>query len=313
MIKTHIKTVCLFLFSIFPLTETMTAQSTQKVASGRIDHITNFPSKYVEARNIDVWLPENYNGKKKFSVLYMHDGQMLYDASTTWNKQAWDVDDIAARLIHEGKIKNVIIVGIWNSNKYRHQDYFPQKPFEQLTDIQKDTVLSQLAKTSADWADFKPNSDNYLRFIVEEVKPMIDKKYKVHKNRKHTFIAGSSMGGLISWYALCEYPKIFGGAACLSTHWIGSFQSKNNPIPDAFIGYLKEKLPKVKRNKIYFDTGDQTLDVYYPEIQKKVDELMQNSGFTTKNWVTRYFTNKNHSENAWRERVDIPLLFLLER
>lgn len=142
---------------------------------------------------------------------------------------------------------------------------------------------------------------------------MIDKKYKVHKNRKHTFIAGSSMGGLISWYALCEYPKIFGGAACLSTHWIGSFQSKNNPIPDAFIGYLKEKLPKVKRNKIYFDTGDQTLDVYYPEIQKKVDELMQNSGFTTKNWVTRYFTNKNHSENAWRERVDIPLLFLLER
>lgn len=124
MIKTHIKTVCLFLFSIFPLTETMTAQSTQKVASGRIDHITNFPSKYVEARNIDVWLPENYNGKKKFSVLYMHDGQMLYDASTTWNKQAWDVDDIAARLIHEGKIKNVIIVGIWNSNKYRHQDYF---------------------------------------------------------------------------------------------------------------------------------------------------------------------------------------------
>ena len=77
---------------------------------------------------MEVWLPEGYSTNKKYAVLYMHDGQMLYDANTSWNKQSWDVDDVATKLMHEGKVKDFIVVGIWNGGKTRHSDYFPQKP-----------------------------------------------------------------------------------------------------------------------------------------------------------------------------------------
>ena len=79
----------------------LSAQTIQKVVSGKIEHIENFQSQFVESRNIDIWLPAEYEGKKKFAVLYMHDGQMLFDSSSTWNHQSWNVDDIAAKLIEE--------------------------------------------------------------------------------------------------------------------------------------------------------------------------------------------------------------------
>ena len=76
----------------------------------------------------------NYSKEKKYSVLYMHDGQMLFDASSTWNKQEWKVDEIVSSLMHSGKIKNTIVVAIWNHSDIRHSDYFPNKPFKTLSD-----------------------------------------------------------------------------------------------------------------------------------------------------------------------------------
>ncbi|MCO6476678.1 MAG: alpha/beta hydrolase, partial [Phaeodactylibacter sp.] len=293
--------------------ELSNAQNLQKVSAGKVDRIENFASRFVEPRHIDIWLPENYDGKKKFSVLYMHDGQMLFDSTTTWNHQSWNVDDVATRLMEGGKIRDVIVVGVWNPGQQRHADYFPQKPFEGLSLVEKDTVIRQLQQAGRTTEVFQPNSDNYLKFLVSELKPVIDKKYRVHTGRKHTFIAGSSMGGLISMYAICEYPSVFGGAACLSTHWPGTFTLDNNPAPDAFIRYLKNNLPNPGKHKIYFDCGDQTLDALYPAIQQQVDEVMKTKGFSEKNWKTAYFRGKGHSESAWSERLDIPLVFLLKR
>ena len=152
----------------------------------------------------------------------------------------------------------------------------------------------------------------YLKFLVPELKPFIDKTFSTKRNAKNTFSAGSSMGGLISIYAICEYPKVFGGAACLSTHWPGIFSTENNPIPDSFVGYLKQNLPNPKTHKIYFDYGDQTLDALYKPLQQKVDLVMIEKGFTSKNWMTRFFPGENHSEKSWKERLDIPLEFLLK-
>ena len=159
--------------------------------------------------------------------------------------------------------------------------------------------------------EFNPISDNYLRFIVEELKPYIDRTYATYTDQKHTFISGSSMGGLISLYAICEYPSVFGGAACLSTHWTGIYQNNDNPIPDAIISYLKKNLPNPKNHKIYFDYGDKTLDSLYRRWQEKVDVVMKAKGFSTKNWKTQFFAGKDHSEQSWRERFLIPLEFLL--
>jgi len=285
----------------------------QKPGSGKIEMLENFPSNYISERNVEVWLPEGYSTGKKYSVLYMHDGQMLYDGSNSWNRQSWDVDDVATKLMQEGKVNNFIVVGIWNSGQDRHANYFPQKPYESLSQEQKDAISKQLQSNGRTTSVFRPNSDNYLKFIVKELKPFVDKKYSVYKDRKHTFVAGSSMGGLISMYAICEYPNVFGGAACLSTHWPGIFSTDNNPIPQAFADYLKTNLPNPDTHKIYFDYGDQTLDALYPPFQKNVDEVMKSKHFTDANWITRFFPGADHSEKSWNKRLDIPLLFLLKK
>lgn len=85
-----------------------------KISSGTIERIENFPSQFVDARNADVWLPENYDPKNKYAVLYMHDGQALFDSTTTWNHLEWGVDETMSKLLKENQIKNVIVAGVWN-------------------------------------------------------------------------------------------------------------------------------------------------------------------------------------------------------
>ena len=300
---------------VLSLILTAKAQNTlPKVVHGKIERIENFESKYITPRNVDIWMPEGYSPSKKYSVLYMHDGQMLFDPESSWNKQAWNVDDVASKLFESHKIEKFIVVGIWNGGETRHSDYFPQKPFELLSNSQRDTVNAQLKSSHVPITNtFRPQSDNYLKFIVKELKPYIDKTYSVYSDKENTYVMGSSMGGLISMYAICEYPKVFGGAACLSTHWPGTFTLDNNPIPDAFITYLNKNLPNPKSHKIYFDCGDETLDKLYPEIQKKVDQLMVKKGYNEDNWITKYFPGENHSENAWSKRLHIPLEFLFKK
>ena len=299
------------IFLLF-IANTLFAQTLPKVSIGTLERIENLSSKYVTARNIDVWLPENYSVSKKYAVLYIYDGQMLYDAETTWNKQAWEVDAIMGKLLQENKIQDVIVVGIWNGGVTRHIDYFPQKPFESLTKNQQDSIYkANRSNGQSVFNNGKINSDNYLKFIVQEVKPMIDKKYSVYTDKAHTFIAGSSMGGLISLYAICEYPKIFGGAACLSTHWPGIFALEHNPIPDAFFAYLKKHLPNPKGHKIYFDYGTATLDAMYQTLQPKADAIMKAKGYDSTNWMTKKFEGDDHSEKSWSQRFAIPMEFLL--
>jgi|GEM_PF-76302 enterochelin esterase-like enzyme len=284
-----------------------------RVKSGRIIRYKNFPSNFVQSRNVDIWIPDDYDESKIYSVLYMNDGQMLFDSTTTWNKESWEVADVASKLMKEGKVQRFIVVGVWNIPTLHHSDYFPQKPFESLTPDQKEYVNTQLQKAGITKGIFKPNSDNYLKFLVTELKPFIDKHYSVYKDQKHTFIAGSSMGGLISMYAICEYPAVFGGAACMSTHWPGIFSVEDNPVPDAFVNYMRQHLPNPKTHKIYFDYGDHTLDAMYQPLQKKADVVMKDKGYKAKNWKTLFFPGKDHSEKSWQERLHIPLEFLIQK
>lgn len=282
------------------------------VKYGVVEIYENFASKNVQPRNVGVWLPQHYSPKKKYAVLYMHDGQMLFDSTLTFNQSEWGVDECLTQLMREGKIKNTIVVGIWNAKENRHQEYFPQKPYESLSKEDKEKVGISLEKIGMR-KEFKPTSDNYLKFIIEELKPFIDNTYSTYQTKENTFIAGSSMGGLISMYAVCEYPHIFAGAACLSTHWPGTFEVENNPIPESFYSYLKKNLPNTKNIKIYFDYGTVELDALYPPLQAEVDKIMQSKGFTEDNWITKKFEGENHSENAWKKRLHIPMEFLLKR
>lgn len=301
-----------FLFSLLFLFLALSLKAQLPVADkGKLVHHENFPSKFIPSRTISVWLPVNYQEDKKYAVLYMHDGQMLFDASITWNQQEWGVDEAMDSLISQNKIRNTIVVGIWNIPERRHQEYFPQKPFEQLNKTEKNFVHQSLKSAGRTQETFQPVSDEYLKFIVTELKPFVDSNYATLTNRDNTFVGGSSMGGLISLYALCEYPEVFGGAACLSTHWPGIFDVENNPIPKAFNHYLKENLPKPENHKIYFDYGTATLDAMYPPLQKEVDTIVALLGYTENHWKTLEFKGADHSEKAWKARLQIPLFFLL--
>ena len=303
---------CCLLFFLFVCLTTLGQQA--KVSSGTLKHFEKFASKYIEARSVDVWLPEHYSNKKKYAVLYMHDGQMLFDSNTTWNHADWQVDETISRLLTNHRIKNCIVVGIYNNGNMRHADYFPQRAFETLTLAEQDSIYSSRRSYGQSvFSGHKIQSDNYLLFLVKELKPFIDSSFSTLPQQQHTFIAGSSMGGLISLYAICEYPNVFGGAACLSTHWTGIFQLENNPFPAAMLKYLKKHLPSPQNHKIYFDHGTATLDTLYPALQKQADQLMIKKGFTSKNWKTMVYAGKDHSEKAWAERFQIPVLFLLSK
>jgi enterochelin esterase-like enzyme len=282
-------------------------------SSGRIVRIENFTSKYVPARNVDVWLPDNYSTSKKYAVLYMHDGQMLFDSSITWNKQEWGVDETVNQLIQQQKIRDCIVVGIWNGGKSRHAEYFPQKPFEALSNDQQKLVYDAYRSGGQSiFSGFAISSDNYLKFLVAELKPFIDKTYSTFTDPSNTFVAGSSMGGLISLYALCEYPNVFGGAACLSTHWPGLLSMENNPVPSVFFSYLKKHLPSPKQHKIYFDHGTEKLDSMYASLQLEVDAIMKQKKYSNNQWISRSWPGQDHSEKSWRSRLDVPLSFLLK-
>jgi enterochelin esterase-like enzyme len=237
----------------------------------------------------------------------MHDGQMLFDSTATWNKQEWKVDEWASKLMTQNKVKDFIVVAPHNRSEIRKSDYFPQKPFESLPKKTQDSlfVVSKKDHLTMDTI----NSDNYLKFLVKELKPIIDSDFSVLTDKDNTVIMGSSMGGLISMYAISEYPEVFGAAACLSTHWIGTYTNKNNPIPSAFFNYLKTNLPDFKTNQLYFDYGTETLDEKYLIYQDKVSDILEEKGFHT----NLKFEGADHSENSWNQRLDQPLIFLLEK
>jgi len=112
------------------------------------------------------------------------------------------------------------------------------------------------------------------------------------------------MGGLISLYAICEYPQVFGGAGCVSTHW--------PVLKQLMINYLKTHLPDPANHKLYFDFGTEGLDNGYEPYQIKVDKVIQKGGYIAgQNWITRKYEGHSHHESYWRKRVHIPLRFLL--
>lgn len=285
------------------------SQSLPDVSSGKIVRIESFKSNYVDQRNIDIWLPENYSESEKYPVIYMHDGQMLFDSSQTWNNQEWMVDEVLGDLIARDEIRECIVVGIWNNGEYRYSEYFPQKVITNIPEDEREIILTQQLMS-------KPQSDKYLLFLTEELKPFIDNNFPTLNNRSSTFIMGSSMGGIISLYALCEYPEVFGAAACLSTHWPLAKKSlihekTNEKVSIKFRDYLETNLPQAGTHKIYFDYGTIGLDSLYKPHQLEVDKIMIEKGYTESNWKTKEFPGEDHTETAWAKRLSLPVRFLL--
>jgi predicted alpha/beta superfamily hydrolase len=263
----------------------------------KLDHHPDFPSENIAARHVDVWLPLGYDDRAApHPVLYMHDGQNLFDPALSYGGEGWEIDTAIEALVQTVTIHAPIVVGVWNT-PLRWPEHLIPAPFEAA-----DNSAELRAAFEAEHGS-PPMGDAYLRFLVRELKPFIDGRYRTQPDREHTFIMGSSMGGLISIAALCSYPEVFGGAGCLSTHWVAT--------DGILVDYLPQMLPQPGAQRIYFDHGTITLDAQYPPYQARVDAIMRTACYTEgQDWITRIFEGADHSERAWRERAHIPLTFL---
>jgi predicted alpha/beta superfamily hydrolase len=265
--------------------------------TGTLITYENISSAFVDSRRIDIWLPPSYKSDtdNRYPVLYMHDGQNLFDPGNSFIGVDWGIDETMTRLIDEGIIREAIVVGIWNTHR-RFFEYMPQRPIEEL-------VREGLIDPTKEEFEL-PVSDRYLKFIVEELKPFVDGNYKTLSGRNDTFIMGSSMGGLISLYAVCEYPNVFGSAGCVSTHWPAA--------RGIVIDYFRENIPVPGVHKFYFDYGTETIDSLYDPYQEQIDEIMVEAGYRNNiDWLTVKYDGDEHSERAWRRRVHIPIIFLI--
>jgi enterochelin esterase-like enzyme len=277
---------------------------------GRIERPANFGSHQVDMRHVDVWLPADYNAARRYQVLYKQDGRNLFDGRLHMSGKSWEADVAVDRLVRAGRIADTIIVGIWNAGVDRYAEYYPEKALAFAPEAVRREYVEQASNG-------KSRADAYLRFIVEELKPAIDKKYATRPGRESTFIAGSSMGGLISIYALCGYPQVFGGAAGLSTHWVGKPTAwgrervRNAALPLAAMTYLSQKLPSPEGHRIYTDRGDDWLDSLYEPGHRMVEEVLRDRGYTAANAMTAIVHGTGHGEADWAARLEVPLQFLM--
>lgn len=264
----------------------------------RLERFDLFPSAYVAPRHVDVWLPAAYEEAphRAFPVLYVHDGQNLFDPALSFSGVAWEVDRTVEHLVRDGAVEPCIVVGIWNTPQ-RIPEYMPQKPMERLD---SDKLMDRFVQTYGG----PPSSDAYLRFMVEELKPFVDRLYRTRTGPEDTTVMGSSMGGLVSLYAWCEYPDVFGGAGCLSTSWTVGGR--------AMLPYLRDAVPDPADHRVYFDFGVEAHIATYETYQRRVDQILRQTGYVRDhNWMTERFPGAEHSEQAWRDRLDVPLHFLL--
>ena len=282
------------------------------ISIGKLDDLGVVQSRYADPRKVTVWLPPSYRpGGPRHSVLYMHDGQNLFDPETGYGGMEWKIDEVLGRLIAENKVRPTIVVAIWNTPE-RLREYVPSKAFRHLPSAYMERVRGLYGGD--------PLSDGYLKFIVRELKPRIDRSYNVRSGRADTVIMGSSMGALISLYAISEYPQVFGGAGMVSTHWPLFRPAQGEKLSDAeyetvssaFERYLAPALPSPRTHRLYFDHGSETLDAVYARYQRRIDRVVARRGYRPGvNWISRNFPGQAHNEVSWASRVEIPLRFLL--
>jgi predicted alpha/beta superfamily hydrolase len=241
-------------------------------------------------REVVVYLPPGYDTTRntRYSVLYLHDGQNLFDGATSFIAgQEWRVDETAQHLIAAGKIEPLIIVGVYN-NKDRIDEYTP----------------------AADAKYKGGKADLYGRMLVEELKPFIDSRYRTKRGAAHTGLGGSSLGGLASLYLALKYPNVFGRVAVVSPAvWFANKQ----------IVHYVEALAKKPRVRIWLDTGTKEGRTAEEAQQTVNDARLLRETLVKKGWKIgqdlKYVEAEGaaHNESAWAARVESILTFLFPR
>jgi len=235
-------------------------------------------------RDIWIYVPPDYqdNTSKHYPVLYVQDGQNLFDVITSSSGE-WGIDETMENFFENGQTEGVIVVGIENGGTHRTQEYSPWE-------FQYDNEI------------LGGEGDKYVDFIVNTLKPHIDENYRTLSNRENTGIGGSSMGGLISLYAAIKYQEIFSKVCVMSSaFWIGS---------DNTLSFLASN-PKEDNMLIYLDAGELEGQDMVDNTNGVYEKLLE-IGFSQDDLMKVLDEDGQHNEAFWRERFPDAFLWLFE-
>ncbi len=265
---------------------------------GRLIYWPDVRSAFVgPTRHVEIWLPPGYDssGSTRYPVLYMHDGQNLFDPRIANTGVDWGVDEAVMQLVRQGTIPPVIVVGVWST-------------------AERGTEYSPWHRASA-----------YARFLIEELMPRVNAEFRTLTGPEYTAVMGSSMGGLLSFYLVTHHPEAFGACGCESTHF---------PLSEAVVAQVFQDVPHVEhpdttpyiirdiaaglkapRGARYrFDYGALGLDSTYGPTHEAVRAWLLQQGFVEgKDFVIRRYEGATHNEASWRARLTDPLTFLFAR
>jgi len=251
---------------------------------GRLTYWTDVPSQFLpRPRHVAVWLPPQYetDPERRFPVLYMHDGQNLFDPRTCMTRVDWGMDEAIVRLSQEGKIPPIIIVAPFSTDD-RYEDYSP-------------------------WH----LGPAYARFLIEELKPRVDTEFRTLVGPEATGTMGSSMGGLISLYLGWKHPEVFSRIGAVAAHLVATSAGRV-PMPgsESLMAMMRREGGTLKGLRIYMDRGTADVDALYPPFQADMVTVFQEHGLLEGIDYTSLEFESGHNEAAWRARVDTPLTFL---
>jgi predicted alpha/beta superfamily hydrolase len=251
--------------------------------TGNVRYLRGVASRFLpRKRDIIVWLPPDYeaNSKRRYPVLYMHDGQNLMDTATSFSGE-WHVDETASQLVRSGEVEPLIIVGVYNT----------EDRFAEYTPVRDDGEYAQLGGGSA---------DAYGRFLVEELKPMIDARYRTRPGPEDTGLAGSSLGGLVSLYLGLKYPGTFTRLGILSPSvwW-----------DDHDIVKKVQALDNRPPLRLWVDIGTNEDTDAVPDARMLRDALTA-KGWTSSDLKYVEVQGAAHNETAWASRFGDVLKYL---
>jgi predicted alpha/beta superfamily hydrolase len=247
---------------------------------------SEFPSTFLKhKRDVLVLLPPNYDTEteRHYPVLYVQDGQNLFDAATAFGGNEWHVDETAQEMTAKSEIEPLIIVGIYNTGEHRIAEYTPSR-------------------------DKKQNAGGegraYGRFVVEELKPFIDATYRTCSDRDNTGVAGSSLGGLISLYLALHYPYVFGRVAALSPSiWWDR----------RMILRLVRALKRSTNQRIWIDAGTDEGKTTLTNVRDLKELLLQKGWRQGEDLAYLEVSGAGHNEGAWAARFGAVLGFLFPK
>ena len=248
-------------------------------------------------RHVEVWLPPGYDDAPaaRYPVLYMHDGQNLFDPRIANTGIDWGVDEAVTQLVDRGAIPPVIVVGVWSTAE-RGPEYSP-------------------------WH----GAPRYARFLMEELMPRVNREFRTLTGPENTAVMGSSMGGLLSFYLVTHHPDVFGACGCVSTHFpiseavvaevFPNLSAVANPDTTPYIIKDIAAGRKVPPNTRYwFDYGTLGLDSAYGPTHAAVRAWLVDQGLVEgRDFAVRRYAGATHNEASWRARLRDPLTFLFGR